>query len=144
MQVVRAWTLNWKVVSILLKAYPSSNSIVVEMYECLGHFFSVCAISIQFSGVQKVLGKCDPIGDIVTTWSPLPSLYCDETISRRVTATLTTQVAVGAGWSDLVNSDGWGEGVCKCCLFVHCKAKGDRESRREGKREREHSETRSL
>ena len=128
-------------------AYPSSNGIVVEVHECLGHFLLVGAISIKFSWVQEVLSKRNPIGDIVTTWAPLPSLYCDETISWRVATTLTTKVTVGAGWSDLVNSDGWGESVCKCCLFVHCEeGEGGRGRGREREREREReiSETRSL
>lgn len=48
-------------------AYPSSNSVVMEVHKCLGDVFLVSAVSVQLSGVQEVLRKCDPIGDVVTT-----------------------------------------------------------------------------
>ena len=117
-----------------LLAYPSSNSIVMEVHKCLGDFLLVSTVSIQLSRVQEVLRKCDPIRDVVATRTPLPSLYRDETVSRRVATTLAAEVTVGAGWSDLVNSDGWGKCVCKGCLFIHCKEKErEREGGREGR-----------
>ena len=47
------------------KAYPSANSVVMEMYKCLGYFLFVSAISVQFPGVQEVLGERDPVRDVV-------------------------------------------------------------------------------
>ena len=78
-------------------AYPSSNSIVMEVHKCLGDFLLVSTVSIQLSRVQEVLRKCDPVRDVVATRTPLPSLYRDETVSRRVATTLAAEVAVGAG-----------------------------------------------
>ena len=78
-------------------AYPSSNSIVMEVHKCLGDFLLVSTISVQLSRVQEVLRKCDPIRDVVATRTPLPSLYRDETVSRRIATTLAAEVAIGAG-----------------------------------------------
>jgi hypothetical protein len=34
-----------------------------------------------------------------------------------------------------VNGDGRRECICKCCLFVHCEEKGERERKERGERD---------
>ena len=92
----------------------------MEVDESFGHLFFISAVSDELSGIEKVLSECDPVRDVVTAGSPLPTLNCGETISRCVTATLTAKITVGASGCDLVDSDGRGKGVDKRCFFIHC------------------------